>query len=320
MDKLKGLAVLVGLAALTVVVVACGNGEAAETPLAPSGALQPAAGESPVKEGDPGAFPGETIGDPPREAVIVESVGSASAPVAVLSPVNPGYMPSASLQVSGSQIGIWVTGEGSITLQPDLALLNIGVETTAATVASARDEAARAMDAIVAALRGQGIEDKDVQTRYFNISPQYQYEEVVKDGLRSGRQVLVGYTVSNSAAIKIRDLDTVGAVIDGVATAGGDSTRINGISFTVEDTKPLMVQLREQAVVDALAKAQQFANLTNVSLGRLVYIAESGAGAPVVKDFAEQAFVARAAAAPTTSISGGELELSMVVQAAFAIQ
>ncbi len=229
-------------------------------------------------------------------------------------------MPSASLQVSGSQVGIWVTGEGSITLQPDLALLNIGVETMAATVASARDEAATVMDAIVATLRGHDIEDKDIQTRYFNISPQYQYEEIAKDGIRSSRQVLVGYRVSNSAAIKIRDLDAVGGVIDDVATAGGDATRINGISFTVEDTKPLMVQLRERAVMDALAKAEQFAGLTNVSLGRLVYISESGGAGPMVTDFAAESFVMRAAAAPVTSISGGELEISMMVQAAFAIQ
>ena len=101
------------------------------------------------------------------------------------------------------------------------------------------------MDAIVAALKAQGVEDRDIQTRFFNISPRYEYQEVLEEGFRRGKQVLVGYVVNNSASVKIRDLDSVGRVIDEVADAGGDVTRINGISFTVDDTKPFMVTLRE---------------------------------------------------------------------------
>ena len=101
--------------------------------------------------------------------------------------------------------------------------------------------------------------------------------------------------------------------------AGGDATRINGISFTVEDPSPFMVSLREQAVMNALATAQQFADLTGVTLGRLVLISEGGGGAPVVGPAMERALFAQAAPAPT-SISGGELEIRMTVQAVFDIE
>ncbi len=103
-------------------------------------------------------------------------------------------------------------------------------------------------------------------------------------------------------------------------TAGGDVVRINGISFTVEDPKPFMTELREAAVRDALTKAQQFADLTSVSLGRLVFIGESAGSSPVIRQFDGRVF-AEAAAAPvaSTSISGGELELRMTVQAVFDI-
>ena len=227
----------------------------------------------------------------------------------------------AALQSIGAQAGIMVTGEGTITLEPDLALLNLGVETTGATVAAARGEAAAAMDAIVTALQAKGVEDRDIQTRSFNIFPIYESQEVVSSrGIRTRQSVIIGYRVNNSTSVKLRDLDEVGTIIDDVAEAGGDATRINGISFTVEDLKRLDTQLREQAVGDALAKAQQFADLAGVSLGRLVFISEIGRGAPLVRDFAERGLVAFAEAAPATLIGGGELEVRMSVQAKFEIQ
>ena len=236
----------------------------------------------------------------------------------VVSESASSVQPSVVAQVGALEGGIRVSGEGSITMAPDLAMLNIGVEATAPTVSEARQEAAMAMNAIVDALHSRDIEDKDIRTRFFNISPRYDFQEVLEGGIRSRKQVLVGYMVSNSASIKIRDLDAVGAIVDDVAEAGGNATRINGISFTVEDPSPFMVSLREEAVMDALARAQQFADLTGVTLGRLVLISESGRGAPVIGPVMERAMFAQAAPAPT-QISGGELELRMTVQAVFDI-
>ena len=291
MTRIKGLTVVIGSAALLMAVMACGNGEANVT-------------ESEAEV----------------ESAANELVASLSelAPIVQPEPAAPSY----SDQVSGAQLGIWVTGQGRLSLEPDLALVNIGVEAMADTVAEARDEAATAMAAVVAAVKSQGLTDKDVQTRSFNIWPQYEYSEVVERGVRVRKQTLVGYTVSNTASIKVRDMDEVGVIIDEVAAAGGDNTRVNGIDFTVEDPTPHMTGLREAAVKDALAKAAHLAELTGVSVGALTYIAEVGSGTPVVQDFQEAAF-AKAAAAPaavTTSISGGELDLSLRVQAAFRIQ
>ena len=209
--KTRGLLVVAAAATALVVGVACSSGEAAVTP-APDGSGAPA---------------GEAVELAPASAVAGSEL----------------YAALQWAQSGVSQSGIWVTGEGTIALEPDLALLNLGVEATAGTVAEARGEAASAMDAIVAALKAQGVEDRDIQTRFFNISPRYEYQEVLEEGFRRGKQVLVGYVVNNSASVKIRDLDSVGRVIDEVADAGGDVTRINGISFTVDDTKPFMVTL-----------------------------------------------------------------------------
>ena len=207
------------------------------------------------------------------------------------------------------QSGISVSGEGSIDLVPDLALLNVGVEAVSESVSEARDEAAQAMDAVIAAVKAQGLEDRDIQTRSFNIRPQYEYE--------NNRSTLVGYTVSNSATVKIRDIDNVGPIIDDVANAGGNATRIDGIRFTVEDPKPHMATLREAAFQDARAKAEHLATLAGVELGPLTFVTESS-GVPMARDAAFE--TAMLLAGPSTSISEGELQLSMYVQAVFDIR
>ena len=303
----KSIAAVLGVAALLVLAVACGNSEAATTPGTKTGA---------PSQGAP-ALP--TVGAPFEQP----SAPAASVRSGFVS--DPGLVgasgASPALQVGGSQAGIWVTGEGTISLEPDLSLVNIGVETMAPSVVEARNAAATAMAAIVQAVKAHGLEDRDIQTRSFNIFPRYEFPEVTEFGVRVRKQTLVGYTVSNSAAIKIRDLDDVGAIVDAVADAGGDATRINGISFTVEDPKPFMADLREAAVLDALAKAQQLADLTGVSVGRLVFISEGGRTAPLVQqDFAVERAFSVAAAPPPTGISGGELELRLTVQAVFDIQ
>ncbi len=230
-------------------------------------------------------------------------------------------MTAAAARESVAGSGIWVNGQATVTVEPDLVLLNIGVEAIAETVAEARAEAADAMDAIVAAVKVHGLEDQDVQTQSFNIWPQYEYPEVTTGGTRTRKQVLVGYTVSNSARIKIRDVDAVGMIIDSVAEAGGDATRIDGINFSIEDPKPFRTQLREEAVQDAVAKAEHLASLTGVEVGDLIFIGEAGGDSPRDPGYlVESMGMARAVSDSATSISGGELQLSLNVQAAFSIQ
>ena len=227
---------------------------------------------------------------------------------------------SAASQSGTSENGIWVTGEGSVTLEPDLAVLGLGVEARGETVSEALADASTAMDAVLGALRSRDIQDRDVQTRRFSVRPVYEYQEVVQSGTRRETRVLVGYVVSNTVTVKIRDLGSVGVVIDDVATAGGDATRIDDVRFTVDDQSVYAEELRSKAVADAMTKARHFASLAGVSLGEPTFISEGAAGAPIANVYAESFALSRAPAAPATSISGGELELRMSVQVLFEIQ
>ena len=238
---------------------------------------------------------------------------AATAGVDSTSPATDTPRPAApAAQSAASPTGIWVAGEGTIDLEPDLALLNVGVEVQAKTVSEARNKAAAAMDAVIAAVKRRGLTDSDIQTASFNIWPRYDYVE--------GVQTLAGYRVSNSATIKMRDLDSVGDIIDDVAEAGGDATRINGIDFTVEDPTPFLADLREAAVKNATDKAQHYADLIGASLGGLFYLTETGGASPPTPVARAEFVSADTSGLAKTSVSGGELTLRMTVQAAFAIE
>lgn len=228
---------------------------------------------------------------------------------------------NAPLAVQSTQpTGLWVTGEGKVTLTPTLALLSLGVEARADTVSQARDAAAEAMGRIMDSLKANGVSERDIQTRHFTIQPIYTFRErTLPGGARQGEQVLVGYQVSNTVSAKVRTLDRIGTVLDSAVAAGGDLVRVQGIAFTVDDPqqKQATLQAREAAVRDALEKARQMAASAGITLGRLVYLTESGGIVPI----SEEVFRATAAPAPAppTPISPGELTVTVTVQAVFAI-
>jgi uncharacterized protein YggE len=214
---------------------------------------------------------------------------------------------------SSQQLGIFVTAIGEVTTAPDLVVLNAGVEAQGDTVKDAQADAAEAMDRVMGVLKARNVEDRDIQTRSFSISPEYTYNE------RLRRQELVGYIVRNQLVVRLRDVAGVGPVIDEVAAAGGDLVRVEGVSFTVEDTEELESEAREKALVALTAKAQQFARLTGVQLGKPVFLSESGGFIPVVQTMEARALAEGPVAAKATSISGGELTVSITVQGTFSI-
>ena len=222
---------------------------------------------------------------------------------------------------SGANTGIWVSGTGKATSDPDLGIISLGVEALADSAAEARGLAAEAIDRTISSLRGNNVDDQDMQTSQFNIRPRYENQEVTRCiGCREEfERVLIGYQVNNTLTIKVRDLDNMGGIIDGATEAAGNLVRINRVSFTIEDTKPLQNEAREEAIADMLTTANAMAELAGVELGELVFLTESGGGVPQsfsriesVGDFAFES-------AQPTSILAGELDVNVNVQGVFVI-
>ncbi|MBA7631137.1 26 kDa periplasmic immunogenic protein [subsurface metagenome] len=181
---------------------------------------------------------------------------------------------------------------------PDIATLRLGIEAQEATVAEAQSQATEAMDRVMAALTDNGVAEEDIQTQYFSIR---QITRWVDE-----EQVVVGYRVTNMVTTKIRDIDNAGIIIDAVAEAGGDLTRIDSIGFSVDDPSVFYEQARQEAMADANAKAEQLAELAGVTLGKPTYISEGIQVPPVIR-------MAEAA------ISPGEVEISLRLQVVYAI-
>ncbi len=212
------------------------------------------------------------------------------------------------MNISNQQEGIWVTGTGEVSAIPDVAILSLGVEAQATTVAEAQAQAAEAMDAVMNTLDDYNVASKDIKTQYYSIYPLRRWDD--------GKETLIGYRVTNTVTVKIRNIEDTGGIIDAVTSAGGDYTRINGISFTVDDTDAYKVEARDKAMADAKDKAEQLAELAGVTLGKPTYIAESGGYNPIYYDLVK---AAEGVSAPETPISPGETEISLSVQVVYSI-
>ncbi|HEY96993.1 MAG TPA: SIMPL domain-containing protein [Dehalococcoidia bacterium] len=210
--------------------------------------------------------------------------------------------------------GIWVNGNGKVYASPDIAILSLGIEVQEETVALAQANASEAMNKVIDTLKNQGVADEDIQTQQFNISKISEWKVVYGEG---EKEVITGYRVTNIVSVKVRDINKVGVIIDAVAAAGGDLTRIDSIGFTVDDPTPYYEEARAQAVEYAKAKAEQLAELSGVELGKPSYISESTYYSSPNYYRGDMSFDAIPAA--ETSISPGELEISATVQIAFAI-
>jgi uncharacterized protein len=245
-------------------------------------------------------------------------IGAAAiAALSLLVVVVAGWGPTNQITVQnpgvGEQTGIAVTGQGKVSVRPDIARVSIGIETRAATVAEAREEAAQAMNAVRDAILGEGVAERDIQTRGLHIYPDYDY---------SDRQTprITGYVVNNHIEVTIRDIDNTSAIIDNAIVAGGDAARMHGISFTVDNPEEHLSAAREAAVQQARQRASVLATAGGVTLGSVRSISEATGGfhAPPMPGM-DRSFQEDFAGAPTP-IEPGEQELVITVAVVFDIQ
>ncbi len=203
------------------------------------------------------------------------------------------------------QAGISVTGSGSVTVVPDIALLSIGAEVTRDTVAKARSGVAEAMEAVRGTLAHHDIEERDITTSSFNIRPQYSSQK--RETLE-----ITGYTVSNHLNVKLREMDDVPTVLDDAIASGGNAVRVHSVSFIVDEPEQYLAEARQNAMEDARTRAEHMAELAKVKLGKVRSISESNIAMPF-SDRRSLSGMAAAEAAPATLISPGETEISLMV-------
>jgi len=183
----------------------------------------------------------------------------------------------------------------------------MGVQSRAAKAVDALRDASNRTEALIGVLKGAGVASVDITTTDVSLYPRY----------GTSSDVITGYEASNGVTAKLRDLDKAGLLIDAAAEQVGDSIRLGGLRFAIDDTGPLYVKARELAVGQARAQAEQLAKAAGVSLGRVVTVSESPqvASPPVAYDTAAGAR-ADVAAVP---LERGSQELQLTVSVVYEI-
>lgn len=198
-------------------------------------------------------------------------------------------------QIPSPQDALSVSGEGSITASPDVVVIQLGVETRSQDAKAAVEEANKRVQLLISNLRGRGIAQADMQTSDFSVNyevppmpyppPPPEPRDLTKAAPEAVKPAPRGeFRVNNTLRVKIRNVEQTGELL-GLAIDGG-ANNIWGITFTVDDPKPMREQARAEAVADALRKAQQLASASGVKLGRVLSIddQEMGGGGPVMMD------------------------------------
>lgn len=183
----------------------------------------------------------------------------------VLGTLGPASVAAQDAAPAGSTIT--VTGTGSVTMAPDAASITIGVNVFASTLKRARASADDTMEAVIAAVKAQGIADKDIQTTDYSVGVNQAYDNYGVPG------EITGYTVSTHVTVIARDLTSLGTLLDKAVSAGANS--IWGVSFFVADQTAAAKQARELAVQDAKEQAAQIAAAAGGTVGSILAISTS---------------------------------------------
>lgn len=165
------------------------------------------------------------------------------------------------------------SGDGKVVAKPDIAKIQLSIVTDALTSKVAQDENSKKSKALTDYLKKQNIDDKDVKTTGYNIYPQYKYPPL------GSQPQITGYQVNQSMEIKIRDLDKVSNILDGVVNAGANL--VNQLSFEIDNPEALKAEARAKAIADAKKKANELQSQVGISLGKIVNFSENTGGVPV---------------------------------------
>lgn len=172
---------------------------------------------------------------------------------------------------------ITVSATSEVYAKPDLALSVFSVLSEAKTVGEAMQDNTAKMNAIIALVKNQGVEDKDIKTINFSVYPRYEWYDIKNCSSSycpSGERVLVGYEVSQSLQVKMRDLTKVGGIIEGVVEAGAN--QVGDLQFTVDNEDALKEEARNNAIEEAKNKAKILAENLDIRLVKVISFSESG--------------------------------------------
>jgi uncharacterized protein YggE len=196
---------------------------------------------------------------------------------------------------------VTVLGSGQVQGVPDTLTAGVGIEFTAPDVTAAMNQTNDRQQAVIDALVSAGLERKNISTTEVTLQPQYGSPEP------NGAAKITGYRATNAIEIKIHPTDTASRMLALIVGTGGDATRISSVSYSIADDSQLVKDARARAFNDAKNRADQYAQLSGLTLGKVLSISETGstpaAGVPAAPQRAMPAAVPLEPGQQTVSFS-----------------
>lgn len=221
---------------------------------------------------------------------------------------------------------ISVSGEAEVFAAPDIANISFTVREEAKKVSDAQNKVTAKVRASLEGVRKLGIADKDIKTQNYSSYPKYEYQEgtvtcmsTICPPYRPGKQVIVGYEVSQTVTLKVRNLESVNAIVDGLAAAG--VTEMQGPNFAIDDEDGLKAEARKKAIAEAREKAEVLADDLGVTLVRIVSFSEGGSYYPMyARESMTMGKGGADASAPMPEIPQGEEKIVSNVMVTYEIR
>jgi len=217
---------------------------------------------------------------------------------------------------------ISVTGRGETYIKPDIASFNYTVLEEGKTATEAQTKATAKTNAVLDAVKKAGVAEKDVKTISYNIYPKYEYTNSVctQYSCPPSKSTIVGYEVSQSIEVKVRDIEKAGDML--VVVGGLNVSNVSGLSFVVDDMEAAKAEVRKQAIKDAKEKAKVIAKELGVRFDEIISFYESGQDGYLTPMMENQAYggVAMDSMKVAPSVPAGENKLTTMVTITYSIK
>jgi len=206
---------------------------------------------------------------------------------------------------------ITVVGDGKASVAPDVAVVTLGVTTEGMKVEKIVPENTTKMNAILKAVKDLGVEEKDIQTTNYSLSPQYDY-------LETGARIFRGYILSQEIKVKVRDFTKIGTVLE--KGAAGGANLVGNLQFLVDDTEKIKELAKKDAIIKAKAQALLISQQTGLKLGKIKNVYENYYSSSYVSGIGGGTLKESSAASVAPDIQAGEQEYTVQVNVVYEVK
>ncbi|MCX6722813.1 MAG: SIMPL domain-containing protein [Candidatus Staskawiczbacteria bacterium] len=207
---------------------------------------------------------------------------------------------------------ITVSGEGKIYAKPDVAIISVGVTTTATTVADVTKSNTEKMNAVIEVVKNLKIDEKDIQTTNYNLTPNYNYTQ-------NADRVFQGYILEQNIQVKIRDFTKIGDVLSKTSEKGANL--VGDLQFTIDNPEQFKEQARAKAIAQAKENAQNLAKESGIGLGKIINIYENSYNSSSIRyDSAKAMGLGAPESVPVPTVQPGQQEIDITINLTYQVK